>query len=197
MRIIAGELRGRRLASPAPGVRPTSDRIRESLFSRLGELRGARVLDLFAGSGALGIEAISRGAEAATFIDRSSRVISVLQKTLAALSIADRSDAIKMNARGAVRRLAEAGARFDLILLDPPYDDFEALAPLLTSIIDGDLLAEGGVVVVESAKRHAVAPVLDAIPGLRVESTRTYGDTAIAWLTSDDDEAHSGGTDRR
>jgi 16S rRNA (guanine(966)-N(2))-methyltransferase RsmD len=183
LRIIAGELRGRRIGKPAPGVRPTSDRVRESLFARLGDVAGDRVLDLFAGTGALGIEAISRGAERATFVDRSARVIASLERTLEQFGIETRAEVIKGDARGVARRLAEKGACFDLVLLDPPYADHADVAPLLEEIAGGGLLAPRGVVVVECAKRHALPPDLAAVPGLEIEGTRTYGDTSITWLT--------------
>src|SRR5689334_4958151 len=123
MRVIAGSARGRRLQAPSgDGTRPTSDRVREATFNALGSLDalvGATVLDLFAGSGALGIEALSRGAARATFVERDRTARTVLEANLAACGFADRAEVV---ASDADRLLATAGERrWDLALLDPPY----------------------------------------------------------------------------
>src|SRR5512138_608446 len=120
MRVTGGRLGGRRLVSPPTGVRPTADRVRESLFARLLDLDGVNVLDLYAGTGALGIEALSRGA---------ARVV-------------------RGEVSGALRRLAGEGLRFDLVLADPPYED-DAIADSLGLLVTGQLLAPDAVVVVE------------------------------------------------
>jgi len=156
--------------------------VRESLFSRLGDVGDARVLDLFAGTGALGLEAVSRGAELLVSVDRAARVVGQLEKTVATFGLSDRVRVIHAEARSAIRRLAEEGAVFDLVFVDPPYDDFEQLGPLLGSVVEAGLIAAAGTVVVETAKRHAVPPV----PGLAVEQSRTYGDTSITWLIRSD-----------
>lgn len=156
--------------------------MRESLFSRLGDVGDARVLDLFAGTGALGLEAISRGAELLVCVDRAAAVVGRLEKTVGAFGLEGRVRIIHAEARTAIRRLAEEGAVFDLVFVDPPYDDFEQLAPLLGCAVDAELIAPAGTVVVETAKRHAVPPV----PGLAVEQSRTYGDTSITWLIRSD-----------
>jgi 16S rRNA (guanine966-N2)-methyltransferase len=151
-------------------VRPTADRVRESLFARLGDVSEARVLDLFAGTGAMGIEAISRGAESLVSVDRSARVIRGLEAVLAGFGIGELVQVIHAEAKSAVNRMAQESRVFDLIFLDPPYDEFEQLDPLVASLVDCALIAPNGVVVVESAKRHAVPPV----PGLVVEDARTF-----------------------
>ncbi len=175
MRVIAGTHRGRRLPTPPDGVRPTADRVREALFSRLGDPTGARVLDLFAGSGALGIEALSRGAESAVFVDQSRPVVRALERTIASLGL---NATVRLSdARGAVRRLAKEGACFDLVFVDPPYAT-DQYARVLPELVLGNLLAPNATVVVESAKRHSLAPVA----GLVTESERTYGDTTVRWL---------------
>ncbi len=177
--MIAGALRGRRLVAAPSGVRPTSDRVRESIFARLGELSGCRVLDLFAGTGALGIEAISRGAESLVSVDRSRKAISVLRQNLRRLDIEAAVQVVLSDARGALRRLGAAGVSFDLVFLDPPYDSGEADGAL-ESLVAARVLVPGAVVVVESAKRHPLAPVV----GLHVEQERRYGDTVVSWLIS-------------
>src|SRR5256885_16377821 len=119
MRVVAGEYRGRRLKAPAgTDTRPTADRVREALFNILGDVSGAVVLDLYAGSGALGIEALSRGAAAATVVDRDERALAAVRADLEALGAVARvarSDAIAFLKR-------QDGAGYDLIFVDPPYD---------------------------------------------------------------------------
>jgi 16S rRNA (guanine(966)-N(2))-methyltransferase RsmD len=153
--------------------------VRESVFNRLGDLQQARVLDLFAGSGALGIEAISRGAERLVAVDRAGRVVRALEQSVEALGIADLVTAWRLDARGAIRRLADAGERFDLVFVDPPYDADE-YTPVLTALVESGILESGARVVVERAKRHALAP----ISGLEVEAERSYGDTVVSWLVT-------------
>jgi 16S rRNA (guanine966-N2)-methyltransferase len=169
MRVIAGELGGRRLRSPrGAGTRPTSERVREALFSMLGDLSGLRVLDLFAGSGALGIEALSRGAAAATFVERSPRALGALRGNIAALGLSERARVVEGDALAALRLPGE----YDLVFLDPPYAAARPLAGALERGIAG-VLAAGGRVVSESDRR---APLELGLP-LRRE--RRYGDTMI------------------
>jgi 16S rRNA (guanine966-N2)-methyltransferase len=172
MRVIAGRWGGRRLqAPPGEATRPTSDRVREALFSVLGDrVDGARVLDLFAGSGALGIEALSRGAAEATFVDSAPAAVRAIRANLAALGI--EAEVHRADARAAVRT-ARAGARqYDLIFLDPPYRLAERLAPGLAEGVEA-LLAPGGSVVSESDRRSPLA-----LP-LPLHDERRYGDTLI------------------
>ena len=179
MRVTGGSLGGRRLRAPREGARPTSDRVREALFARL-DPQGAAVLDLFAGTGALGIEALSRGAERATFVERSARCVDVLRRNLDELGLAERSEVVAADAVAALARLAEQGRRFDLALLDPPYatDDAQrALAALARS----ELLPEGAMVVVESSRRRPPA----AVEGLLAIDERRYGDTLISRFRAD------------
>jgi 16S rRNA (guanine966-N2)-methyltransferase len=123
MRIVAGEFRGRRLvAPPGTGTRPTSDRVRESLFSILGSVDGDVVLDLFAGTGALGIEALSRGAASAVAVERDRNAVRAIRTNAEALALGDRLRVVPRGWREALRAEAEAGSRFDLVLIDPPYD---------------------------------------------------------------------------
>jgi 16S rRNA (guanine(966)-N(2))-methyltransferase RsmD len=172
MRVIAGQWGGRRLqAPPGAATRPTSDRVREALFSVLGDrVAGARVLDLFAGSGALGIEALSRGAAAATFVDSSGAAIRALRANLAALGAAPevrRQDALRFLAGASA-----AGREYDLVFLDPPYRLASRLGGELSAILPA-VLAPGGAVIAESDRRDPLdleLPLLDE---------RRYGDTLI------------------
>jgi 16S rRNA (guanine966-N2)-methyltransferase len=173
MRIVAGAYRGRQLKSPTwDGLRPTSDRLRETLFDILGpSVRGARVLDGYAGTGAIGIEALSRGAAQVTFVEQDPRAVKLIAANLALVA-----------ASGAIIRagLAEAGTRlggqiFDLIILDPPYADTAAADALGAAQA---LVTEGTRVVVEHATRH-LPP--DGHGGLRLARTVKAGDSALSF----------------
>jgi 16S rRNA (guanine(966)-N(2))-methyltransferase RsmD len=172
VRVIAGEWRGRPLkAPPGAATRPTSDRVREALFSILAaRVPGASVLDLFAGSGALGIEALSRGAADATFVDDSAAAIQVIAANLSALDARAeirRTDALRF--LDAARRQA---TQYDLVFLDPPYRHAERLAPALSEALPA-VLAPGAVAVAESDRR---APLALTLP---LHDERRYGDTLI------------------
>ena len=171
-RVIAGEFGGRRLqAPPGDATRPTSDRVREALFSILGDLvDGARVLDLFAGSGALGIEALSRGAAEATFVETDAKAQRALRANLAALGI--RAEVRRGDALAFLRAASPAERQYDLVLLDPPYRLSPRLGPELSEALP-PLLAPGALVVSESARRSPLA--LD----LPLDDERRYGDTLI------------------
>jgi len=192
LRVISGRFRGRKLGAAPPGVRPTSDRVRESVFARLGSPPGVRVLDLFAGSGALGIEAISRGAKSLVSVERSGRVVAALQRSLEKLGIEEGVRVLRMDARGAIRHLAGRGDRFDLVFADPPYDAVDEAEKVLALLAQSGLLTPDAVVVVECSKRHPVPP----IPGLVEEDERIYGDTLVRWLVPEDPTQATGGSTR-
>lgn len=165
MRVVAGEAKGRRLVAP-PGraTRPTSDRVREAIFSALDSIdavRGAAVLDLFAGTGAMGIEALSRGASRATFVDSDGDAIGTIRTNLAATGFAERADVVRADV---VRWLA-GGGRFDLVLADPPYafDDWTALLARV----------DAAIVVAESDRE------LDVPAGWEVLRQKRYGTTVV------------------
>lgn len=173
MRVTGGSLKGRKLRAPREGARPTADRVREALFARI-DPEGAVVLDLYAGTGALGIEALSRGAERVTFVERSARCARVLRQNLDALGVADRCEVLVADASAALSRLAEQERRFDLVLLDPPYAS-DAASAALAALARSELLPEGAMVVVESSRRRPPA----AVAGLEAIDERRYGDTLI------------------
>jgi len=179
MRVIAGSHGGRRLkAPPGRGTRPTSDRVREALFSMLGELRAERVLDLFAGTGALGIEALSRGAGAVVFVERDQGAARILRENLRTLEIGpDRAEVRRGEALAALRTARERGEFYDLVFIDPPYGDAARLAPKLSALLS-PLLAPGARVVTESDRRGPLR--LDA----PVATERRYGDTSITIHTA-------------
>ena len=174
MRVIAGTLGGRRLKAPrGRGTRPTADRVREALFSMLGEIGGARVLDVFAGTGALGIEALSRGAATAVFVERDARAAAVLRENLDSLGLAaGRAELRRGEALRTLRTARERGELYDLVLIDPPYGDAARLGEKLTALL-APLLAPGARVASESDRRTPLD--LD----LQVATERRYGDTSI------------------
>jgi len=174
VRVIAGRYGGRRLVVPSGRlVRPTADRVREALFSILGDLDGASVLDLFAGSGALGLEALSRGAEHAVLVERAAPAWAAIEANIAALGVPD--EAVSLRRRdvfAALRAARDARETYDLVFIDPPYRRAAAWGSELTRGIE-PLLAPGARVVTESDRR-APLPL-----GLGPADERRYGDTVI------------------
>ncbi len=185
MRVIAGRAGGRRLAAP-PGsaTRPTSDRVREALFSILGSpTADARVLDLYAGAGGLGIEALSRGAARATFVDSSRTALRFLRRNLADLDLADASDVHQDHGPRFAARLAEAGApAFTWIFLDPPYASDLGAAALVELGRAPGLFAPGAVAVLEHDRRR---PPDDRYGALVKADRRRYGDTELTFFRLD------------
>jgi 16S rRNA (guanine966-N2)-methyltransferase len=171
VRIVAGRLGGRRFAAPAgDATRPTSDRVREALFSVLGPIDEARVLDLFAGSGALGLEALSRGAAEATFVDSGQAAVKTIRANVAALGVD--AEIRRQDARSFLRNAAAGQRAYDLVFLDPPYRLAARLGAELSPLLQA-VLAPGARVVGESDRR---APLALALP---VTDERRYGDTLI------------------
>ncbi|MEO8092583.1 MAG: RsmD family RNA methyltransferase [bacterium] len=168
MRVVAGELRGRRLVSPPKGadVRPTADRVREALFSILGDVSGDRVLDLYCGTGALAIEALSRGATEATLVDLD---VALAARNRDALGLGDRCRPVRSDV---LRFLCRDRGSYGLIFCDPPYRLADRLEGKLDSLA-APRLAEGGRLIIESAARR---PLRTALPVL---AERTYGETLI------------------
>ncbi len=177
MRIIAGEWRGRPLVSPkGTDTRPTADRTREALFSmlasRLGSFDGVRVLDLFAGSGALGLEALSRGAAHCTFVEQDGAALDALRANVAKLGATGRSDVRAQS----VTALGPAAAPYDLILLDPPYRSGAAVVALERCLRLG-WIAPGALTSVETAKGEAVT-----VEGFEAETERVHGKAMVTLL---------------
>jgi len=176
MRIIAGTLKGRRLDAPDwPGLRPTSDRLRETLFNVLApRIVGARFLDAYAGTGAVGIEALSRGASHVTFVERDPRAARLIEQNLARCGVQDRYAIIRAGFAGAAQRLTDP---FQILFLDPPYGAGELIAALgaAAALVAGDAL-----LIVEHATRDK-AP--DAVGGLSRRRELVQGDSALAFFT--------------
>jgi 16S rRNA (guanine966-N2)-methyltransferase len=150
MRVIAGSLKGRRLKSPSwSGLRPTSDKLRETLFNILAtRIAGARVLDGYAGTGAIGIEALSRGADAVTFVEREPRALELVADNLERCGLREGYAIIRADISRALARLRDAGDAFDIVLLDPPYaDEPDDVLNAATGV-----MCAGGVLVIEHRK---------------------------------------------
>ena len=184
MRVVGGRLRGRPLAGPkSSAIRPTADRLRESVFNILlhaygDPIAGARVLDLFAGSGALGIEALSRGASFALFVDDGAEARALIRENVTALGLGGvtrifRRDATELGPAHPVEP-------FSLIFLDPPYGQ-ELAAPALTAARDGGWLAPGALIIVEEAAKSAFAPP----PGFSELERRSYDDSEFVFCRYD------------
>ncbi len=172
MRVIAGELGGRQLLAPKGWkVRPTPERVREALFSALGDIEGARVADLYCGTGALGIEAVSRGAAFAVLVDRDTRPA---MGNVHNLGLVDRTELVRADAADWVAS-GGGGSRFDVILLDPPYRRIAEVAQCIDPCL-GALLAPGGRVVVESEAGRELE-----LPSLEKVRERRYGRTLVTF----------------
>ncbi len=180
MRIVAGQHRSRRLVTPpGKGVRPTSDRAREAIFASLGAVvTDARVLDLFAGSGALGLEALSRGARFCHFVDRNAEALEAIRTNLETLGESEHARVERGNAMTVLQRLAAAGDQFELVLVDPPYEVLPDLTAMLTTLLP-QVLSPTGSIVFETAAGAAVP-----IPGLVERYNRRIAAAEIVILQS-------------
>lgn len=182
MRVISGSARGRVLHPPSGSrVRPTADRVKEALFSsltsRFGSFAGLSILDLFSGSGSLGIEALSRGAKSAFFVDSHTESLALTRKNLQLTGLEKGATLLQMDAVKALQHLSDKRMTFDIILADPPYVEKELTERLLQSLAPGALLAADGVIALETgSKLELQLPEYMDLAGRKI-----YGDTAI-WL---------------
>ena len=180
MRITGGMIRGRRLAKiKGPNIRPTSDMVRDSIFNILGQTQtGLKILDLFAGTGSLGIESLSRGAKKAVFIDRSSRALAIIKKNLTICGYEALSMIKREELPNGLAHIQDLGCgQFDLVFVDPPYGK-GYIKPTIYKLIERDLLAKDSRVVVESST-EANDPLPSEIHNLQLKLTRSYGSTLI------------------
>ena len=177
MRIIAGEMRSRKLKAPeGMDTRPTADRVKEALFSIIqSRVYGARVLDLYAGSGALALEALSRGADSAVLVDCAAKACQAIQENIDALGCRDRAKLLRMKDTAALAALKEQKDGFDLIFLDPPYK--MDTAPVCRAILAADLLKPGGIIVIEHGRE--TPPRID--PPLVLTDRREYGAAGLSF----------------
>jgi 16S rRNA (guanine(966)-N(2))-methyltransferase RsmD len=172
MRVIAGSRKGHKLVAPRGlDTRPTSDRVRENVFNLVGPVDGARVLDLFAGSGALGIEALSRGAASVVFVERDPDAVRTIERNLDRLRLTG-ARVVRGDVLHTIAQEAAAGAKYDLVLVDPPYGMLTEIQPRLARHLP-PLLASDGLVVLETDTR--VKPELP----LPVRTSRKYGQTRV------------------
>lgn len=183
MRIISGSARGRRLLPPKnERIRPTADRVKESLFNILTVMMGTfadrRVLDIFAGTGNLGIEALSRGAADALFIDENREAVALVRKNLALAGFVERGKVIQKEALSALRSLDNGASTYGLVFLDPPYQQGLS-GEVMTVLAASSLIDDSSVVVVETAARETLP---DTFGRLREIDRRVYGDTALAFF---------------
>jgi 16S rRNA (guanine966-N2)-methyltransferase len=172
VRIVAGSRKGHGIAAPKGVVtRPTGDRVREAVYSIVGPVEGARALDLFAGSGAMGLEALSRGAASAVFVENDREACRVIQQNLEKLRLTG-ADVRCQDAVGALREEQARGRRYDLVLVDAPYEEWERYEAALAELVP-ELLEENGLAVVETASRTETRLPLDLV------TTRRYGSARI------------------
>lgn len=176
MRITSGIFKSRIIKAPG-GIRPTLDNVRKAIFDTLGgSVAGAKALDLFSGSGALGLEALSRGAAYCTFVDNSRASVKAIKDNLAGLGL--RAEVVYADSEAVVRRLFEDRAKFDIIFMDPPY--YKELAKKSLFLLSAcDILAETGVAVIEHSKHDD--PLPDSSGDLGLLRTSRYGDTLVSF----------------
>lgn len=177
MRVIAGKLKGRRLkALEGQSTRPTSDMIKESIFNLIGPyFEAATVVDLFSGSGSLGIEALSRGVDHAYLVDHNPEATAIIRDNVHSLGLNDQVDILTMSAQAALHYFKSHGIVINLLLLDPPYD-MEGLEELLADILSLDLISPRALVVCETSKRVELA---EKIGSLEVIKNRKYGKSRV------------------
>lgn len=185
MRVISGSAKGRTLVGPPKNqkthpIRPALDKVKGAIFNILFDVSDRNVLDVFAGTGAIGIEALSRGARHAVFLDASPEALKIIQKNIELCRFADRATLLKTKLPDDLKTIARKSGieAFDLIFVDPPYDK-DLVFPSLEAIVRYRLLAPEGHIIVEHSPREAVG----TIEGLRVTDRREYGQTVISFLT--------------
>lgn len=179
MRIISGEMRGFKLKAPkGMDTRPTSDKVKESLFSIMGYIESSsEVLDLYSGSGNIGLEFLSRGAESACFIDTDAKAISTIKDNIEKCKVSDRATVYKNDVSRAMEMLANRSKKFDYIFMDPPYKS-GLVEKTIDKVAELDLLKDGGLLIAE----HERGLVLeDSVGSMKKVDNRRYGDTEITF----------------
>lgn len=184
MRVISGSAKGRTLVGPPKNqkthaIRPALDKVKGAIFNILFDVSDLNVLDVFAGTGAIGIEALSRGARHAVFLDASPEALKIIQKNIELCRFADRATLLKTKLPDDLKTIARKSGieAFDLIFVDPPYDK-GLVNPTLKAVVAHRLLAPAGQVIVEHSPREGIGE----IAGLRLKDQRTYGQTVISFL---------------
>ncbi|HZD58858.1 MAG TPA: 16S rRNA (guanine(966)-N(2))-methyltransferase RsmD [Anaerolineae bacterium] len=179
MRVIAGSAKGKKLHAPkGVDTRPTSDRVKEAIFNIIGrKVSGTRVLDLFAGTGNLGIEAMSRGATLAYFVDKRWEAVDVIKRNLEETGFTDKAVVIKSEADKALRRLSKDALKYDIIFVDPPYGISVTYLDAVMFKLASDMLNMDGLLILE----HSAKTEPRVVEGIETGSTRFYGDTAVTF----------------
>lgn len=185
MRVISGSARGRKLKAPeGMTTRPTTDRIKESLFNIIAaDLYECRFLDLFSGSGSMGIEAISRGAKKAVFVDNNRNSVSVINENIKATRFEERAEVMCCDVSNAIARLGSLGEKFDIIFMDPPYNK-GFIESTLTYIVKANILADDGYIIAEQSQEDKIPEVKD----LEVFRVKDYKITKMTFLSAIDVE---------
>ena len=180
MRVIAGAFKGRRLATPrGSATRPTADQVRIALMDTLMPwLPGARFLDLFAGAGGIGLEALSRGAAHTTFVERDPRAVAALRENIGTLGVEAQTRVLRLDVARALPRLAAEGERFGLVFLDPPYDA-DLTAPTLEALGGGAVTTPGALVVAQHFTKQPPAPTYGGLAAFRA---RRFGETTLTFF---------------
>jgi len=187
MRIISGTSKGRKLVTlKSPSLRPTSDRVKESIFNILREeIEGGMVLDLFAGTGNLGIEALSRGAKKVIFVEKGRHALGLIQRNLAQFGLEEQSEILPTDANRAIGILKQRGKTFDLIFMDPPYEK-GLIEETLTKLSSHQIYHRDSILVIEHHRRELLPPIINRWNLIR---QRQMGDTVISFLTPLEDHA--------
>ena len=179
MRVIAGKAKGHKLVTPSSDrVRPALDQVKEAIFNILFDVEGLRVLDLFVGSGSIGVEALSRGASEAVFVEEWSKAVAAIKRNLKHCKLEEGARVMGKTVEKAIGILGKEGGAFDLIFVDPPYGK-DMVNPTLRLLAGSPLLKEGGRVIVE---HHPKEPI-ESIAGLCLTDTRKYGQTLVSFLS--------------
>lgn len=187
MRIIGGEARGRPIRLPVGcRIRPTADRVKESLFNILNPVEGAYFLDIYAGCGNVGLEALSRGARGSVFVEKDPRLADAIRENLRLLGYERQGEVIAAGAEQGLRRLGKRGERFDVLFADPPYDE-DFLPEILGCLEGAELLAENGIIVLQHSVRED--PKESITQTLVMTDQRRYGDTLLSFLKKSIEES--------
>lgn len=179
MRIIGGTARGKKISLPkGASIRPTADHLKEALFSILQGVEGEYFLDLFAGCGGVGLEALSRGAKGVVFVEKDWRIAGIIKKNVESLEFSERAEVITAEAQRALQNLRRNGRMFDIVFADPPYER-GYISPLLKTMQENQVVAQEGIIVIQHSRRE---PLLIERVSTEIVDQRSYGDTLLTFL---------------
>ncbi|MDQ5986926.1 MAG: Ribosomal RNA small subunit methyltransferase D [Syntrophus sp. SKADARSKE-3] len=182
MRIIGGEAGGRTIASPKGlKVRPTSEMVREALFNILGSLEGTTFADIFAGTGCVGIEALSRGASKVAFVEKNPRMAHQIENVVQELGYVSRAEVLATDVKNGILRLSRANRPYDIVFADPPYER-DYISKTVQYCLEGELMSKDGLMVIQHSVRELLALPSGMKAFINVLEQRRYGDTAISFI---------------